>query len=168
MVYTSYMQIREMLAQDIEEYIECSARIWETMREHLPEEFVERNLNWLRREGAKEAWVNVLNNPSWVVLVAEESKSLVGVAQGHVDWGRLSHLGFLGVDRGYRRRGIGRALLERFVEESRELGADKISVETSPALKPAVKLYAEAGFLPEGFLRRHRLGVDMIVYSKFL
>jgi ribosomal protein S18 acetylase RimI-like enzyme len=138
------------------------------MREHLPEEFVERNLNWLRREGAKDAWINVLNNPSWIVLVAEEGKSIVGVAQGHVDWGNLSHLGFLGVDRGYRNRGIGRGLLDKFVERAWELGAEKISLETSPALKPAVKLYAEAGFLPEGFLRRHRLGVDMIVYSKFV
>jgi hypothetical protein len=31
-----------------------------------------------------------------------------------------------------------------------------------------VKLYADMGFVPEGFLRRHRLGVDMIIFSKFL
>lgn len=168
MVSTSCMKIREMRVLDIKDYIDCSARIWETLREQLPQEFVDRNLNWLKREGAREAWMRVIENPSWIVIVAEEESLIVGVAQGNVDWGRLSHLGFLGVDRRYRRRGIGRGLLERFIDRSRELGADKISLETSPALKPAVKLYAEAGFLPEGFLRRHKLGVDMIVYSKFV
>ena len=43
-----------------------------------------------------------------------------------------------------------------------------ITLFTSPTLKPAVKLYAEMGFVPEVFLSCHRLGVDMIVYSKFL
>jgi len=72
------------------------------------------------------------------------------------------------VDVGYRRRGIARELVERFVEESRARGAAKVTLETSPALRAAVKLYAELGFVPEGFLSRHRMGLDIIVYSLFL
>jgi len=85
-----------------------------------------------------------------------------------VDWSRLSSLGFLGVDEGYRRRGIARGLVEGFIEGSRARGAAKVTLETSPALKAAVKLYAELGFVPEGFLKGHRMGLDIIVYSKFL
>jgi len=88
--------------------------------------------------------------------------------QGRVDWSRLSSLGFLGVDEGYRRRGIGRGLVEGFMEGSRARGAAKVTLGTSPALRGAVKLYAELGFVPEGFLRGHRMGLDIIVYSKFL
>jgi ribosomal protein S18 acetylase RimI-like enzyme len=72
------------------------------------------------------------------------------------------------VDESHRRRGIGRSLMETFVEESVNLGAVKITLDTAPTLKPAVKLYADMGFVPEGFLRRHRLGVDLIIFSKFL
>jgi ribosomal protein S18 acetylase RimI-like enzyme len=162
------MKLREMRKADIEGYIECEARIWETLREHLPEEYVERNLNWIRRQGVRDAWMKVIEDPNRILLVAEEGGSIAGMAHGLVDWSRLSTLGFLGVDESHRRKGIGRSLLERFIEESRSRDAAKITLFTSPTLKPAVKLYADMGFVPEGFLSRHRLGVDMIVYSKFL
>jgi len=162
------MKIREMRKEDIESFIDCEARIWETLREHLPEEFVERNLNWMRRQGFRDAWMKAIGDPNRILLVAEEDDSVVGVAQGLVDWSRLSTLGFLGVDEGHRRKGIARGLMERFIEESKSRDAAKITLFTSPTLKPAVKLYADMGFVPEGFLSRHRLGVDMIIYSKFL
>jgi ribosomal protein S18 acetylase RimI-like enzyme len=162
------MKIREMRKEDLESFMGCEARIWETLRVLLPEEYVERNLNWVNRPGVREAWARVMDDPSWITLVAVEDDSVVGIAQGRVDWSRLSTLGFLGVDEGHRRKGIARALVERFMEESRSRDAAKVTLFTSPTLKPAVKLYAEMGFVPEGFLSRHRLGVDMIVYSKFL
>jgi len=115
-----------------------------------------------------DAWARVIDDPNWILLVAMEDDSIVGIARGRVDWSRLCNLGFMGVDESHRRRGIARSLMEKFIEESENLGAEKISLHTSPTLKPAVKLYAEMGFVPEGFLHRHRLGVDMIVYSKFL
>ena len=162
------MKIRGMRGEDIEGFMDCQARIWESLRDHLPEEYVERNLAWNGREGAGDAWLRVMDDPGWIVLVAVEGGSVVGVAQGRVDWSRLSSLGFLGVDEGHRRKGIARGLLERFIEESESRGAAKVTLDTSPTLRPAVKLYAEMGFVPEGFLSRHRLGVDLIVYSKFL
>jgi ribosomal protein S18 acetylase RimI-like enzyme len=162
------MKIRKMRKEDIEDYIDCEARIWETLRDHLTEEYIDRNLNWIRRQGVGDAWARVIDDPNWILLVAVEDDSIVGMAQGRVDWSHLGNLGFLGVDESHRRRGIARSLMEKFIEESENLGAEKISLHTSPTLKPAVKLYAEMGFVPEGFLHRHRLGVDMIVYSKFL
>jgi len=35
-------------------------------------------------------------------------------------------------------------------------------------LKPAIRLYIKVGFVPEGFLRKHVYGMDIIIYSKFL
>jgi ribosomal protein S18 acetylase RimI-like enzyme len=162
------MKIRKMRKKDIEEYIDCETRIWETLRDHLPEEYIDRNLNWIRRQGVRDAWVRAIDDPDWILLVAEEGDSIVGMARGRVDWSRLSNLGFLGVDESHRRRGIARSLMEKFIEESENLGATKITLNTAPTLKPAVKLYADMGFVPEGFLRRHRLEVDMIIFSKFL
>ena len=162
------MEIREMRKGDIESFLGCEARIWESMKGQLPDEYVERNLAWISREGAKDSWAKVIDDPNWIALVAMEGDSVVGIAQGQVDWSRLCSLGFLGVDESHRRKGIGRALVERFIEEARKRGAAKVTLDTSPTLVPAVKLYAGMGFVPEGFLSRHRLGVDMIIYSKFL
>ena len=137
------MKISEMREEDIESLLDCEARIWETLRDHLPEEFVERNLNWMRRQGFRDAWMKAITDPNRILLVAEEDDSIVGVAQGLVDWSRLSTLGFLGVDEIHRRKGIARALLDKFIKESKSRDAAKITLFTSPTLKPAVKLYAD-------------------------
>ena len=166
--HLSIMQIQKMRKEDIQGYIDCESRIWESLKGNMPEEFIERNLSWIKRDGAKDAWMRVIDDPNWIVLVAVDEGSVIGMIQGRVDWSRLSSLGFLGVDDRHRRKGIAKTLLDSYTEESKNKGAEKISLYTSPTLKPAVKLYAERGFIPEGFLSRHRLGVDMIIYSKFL
>ena len=100
--------------------------------------------------------------------MAEDGSSIVGMATGMVGRGGLSTLGFMGVIPSRRRKCVGRQLLETFIEESRSRGATKVTFNTASELKPAIKLYVEMGFLPEGLLRRHIHGVDSIVYSKFL
>ena len=68
----------------------------------------------------------------------------------------------------HRKKGIGTALLRRFIDELSSLGAHKISLYTSPVLIDAVKIYARLGFIPEGLLRKHFYGIDLIHYSLFL
>jgi ribosomal protein S18 acetylase RimI-like enzyme len=162
------MILRKMRKSDIDNYIDCEERIWETLRDYLPQEYVDTNLTWIRRQGVEDAWASCIDSPNWILPVVVDGNSIVGMARGQVDWSHLSTLGFLGVDERYRRKGIARRLMEEFIKNSKNLGASKITLDTSPTLKPAVKLYTDMGFIPEGFLRRHRLGVDLIVFSKFL
>jgi len=90
-----------------------------------------------------------LERPSSIVLVAEEEGRIIGFAEGSVTAG-VSRLGVIGVRREYRGRGIGLRLLEEFIKESKRRGAHKVHLWTPVALKPAIKLYVEAGFVPEG------------------
>jgi ribosomal protein S18 acetylase RimI-like enzyme len=114
-------------------------------------------------------WVEgAIKDSERINLVAEDGGSIVGMATGRVGRGGLSTLGFMSVIPSMRRKGIGRQLLETFIEESRRRGATKVTLNTASELKPAIKLYMEMGFLPEGLLRRHIHGVDAIVYSRFL
>ena len=101
------------------------------------------------------------------MLVAEEGE-IVGLAQGRTNEGGYSWLGFMGVSPDHRRRGVARGHLDEFIRLSRESGCTKVSLNTAPCLKPAIKLYAEAGFTPEGYLRNHMHGLDLIFYSLFL
>jgi ribosomal protein S18 acetylase RimI-like enzyme len=154
-----------MKKKDIGSFIECENKIWESLKGYLPKEFIERNLSWINREGRENAWERVIDDPNWIPLVAVENRQIIGLALGRVDWSKLSTLGFIGVDTQFRRKGIARKLLTKFIDESRNRNAAKVTLETSPTLKPAIKLYTDMEFIPEGFLKQHRLGVDIIVYS---
>jgi len=102
------------------------------------------------------------------MLVAEENGEIVGLAQGRTNRGGYSWLGFMGVSPNNRRAGVGGGLLDEFIRRSRESGCTKVSLNTAPSLKPAIKLYTETGFIPEGYMRNHMHGLDLIFYSLFL
>ncbi len=77
-------------------------------------------------------------------------------------------LGFLGVEKDSRKTCLGSQLLNKFLEEAKKRGAHKVWLFTSPNLKNAIRLYVKTGFVPEGFMRQHSYGLDLIIYSKFL
>ena len=47
-----------------------------------------------------------------------------------------------------RRQGLGRALLERFIDDARRAGAEQIFLEVRISNRPAIALYEFAGFKP--------------------
>ena len=73
---------------------------------------------------------------------------------------------------GYRRRGVGRTLLETAVEWARSSGVSKLELHVFPHNEAAIKLYESFGFEREGFRKRHyRRGqeyVDAILMAYFV
>jgi len=161
------VRIRRADVNDVEQLLDCERSVWESLRGVLPDEFLEGELRRYGSAEARERTRRFLESPSSIVLVAEEEGRIVGFAEGSVAAG-VSRLGVIGVREEYRRRGIGLRPLEEFVKESKRRGAHKVYLWTPAALKPAIKLYVKAGFVPEGFLRKHFHGMDMIIYSKLL
>jgi len=100
--------------------------------------------------------------------MAEEGEEIMGVASGRVREDGVGFLGFLGVKKDLRKKGVGSDLLESFLEEARKRNAHKVWLFTAPSLHSAIRLYVKAGFVPEGYMRRHSYGLDLIFYSKFL
>ena len=160
--------IRRAKVDDFQGMVKCQERVWESLRDVLPKTWVENEIQRIHRSDVKDVLLKNIKDPTRIMLVAEEDGGIVGFAMGRTDESGLSWLSFMGVSPTHRRRGIGRGLVQKYLEESRLKGARKVSLNTAPQLKPAVKLYVESGFMPEGFLRRHRYGVDLIIYSKFL
>lgn len=68
-----------------------------------------------------------------------------GVETVHPDKGREMFLYELGVDEGYRRRGIGKALVERLAITAREAGCYGMWVPVDVGNDPAVATYRSAG-----------------------
>ena len=160
--------IRDACDEDIQGFIECYSKVWKSFRGILPEQWVEEVIKEAGQPSFSETIRSAIANPDRILLVAEKDGKIVGHAQGRVNRGGYSWLGFRGVSPNRWRQGIGRTLLHGFIEESRKSGCTKVSLDTAPCLKPAIKLYADVGFIPEGYMRNHMHGLDLIFYSLFL
>lgn len=162
------VDIRRAREDDIPGYVGCYTSVWKSFRGILPEEYVEETIEEARHQLFLERARSMIADSDRLLLVAEKEGEIIGHAQGRLNRGGYSWLGFMGVSPDNRREGTGRALLNRFIEESREHGCTKVSLNTAPCLKPAIKLYVDMGFTPEGYMRNHMHGLDLIFYSLFL
>ena len=160
-------EIRFATVNDIEKQLKCFVEIWESLREWLPNSFVDPELESIRKPESLERFKQRLESKDGIFLLAEETNEIVGVASGR-EYAGVCNLNFIGVKKEHRRKGVGSSLLDRFIEVAKERKAHKVWLYTSPSLLPAIKLYIKNGFIPEGFLRKHTRGLDLIIYSKFL
>ena len=114
-------------------------------------------------------------HPDAAVYVAEIDGALVGrlsVARDpHSASRHVADLGLM-VAQGYRRRGIGRALLEQAVAWARDAGVRKLELHVFPWNEPAIRLYESFGFervgLRKGHYRRGNDYVDAILMAYHL
>ena len=68
-----------------------------------------------------------------------------------------------------RKRGIGKALLDRLIEMAREAKRDNISLEENENNVPAGSLYEKAGFEIAGIRKKYYNGKDnAIIMTKYL
>jgi RimJ/RimL family protein N-acetyltransferase len=92
------------------------------------------------------------------VFVAVDGDEIVGrlsVARDpHPASAHVADLGLM-VAAGYRRRGIGRQLLDRAVAWARDAGVRKLELHVFPWNGPAIRLYESFGFVREGLRRGH-------------
>ena len=86
----------------------------------------------------------------------------------------MNHVGWIGiaVDKPYRRKGIGTALLKTIFEISRKTRLKKLTTEVIENNVPAIKMFTKLGFKTEGILKQHIRAkdkyVDLICMSKFI
>ena len=100
------------------------------------------------------------------VFVAEANGGVVGrlsiARDPHPASHHVADLGLM-VAASHRRRGIGRALLERAVAWAQEAGVRKLELHVFPHNEPAIELYERFGFTREGYRRRHyRRGDELL------
>lgn len=108
-----------------------------------------------------EAWTGpqcagLLPMPGVWLTLAKIGRDVVGFALGRVVAGEAELL-LLAVSKGAQRRGVGGALLERFVSIAKRRGAARLHLEVRSG-NPALSLYRNAGFDEVGRRRNYYHG----------
>jgi RimJ/RimL family protein N-acetyltransferase len=106
------------------------------------------------REQRRQRFAEDLGDDHTVTLVADAGGELVGQLGLRLAGYGVADLGML-VAAGWRRRGVGSALLRAGIDWARQAGAHKIALQVWPHNQAAVALYERFGFQHEGRLRRH-------------
>ncbi len=94
------------------------------------------------------------NRVGGVILVAREKRAIVGVAlavyQPSAELGRMLVVNDFFVDPALRRKGVGRALATKLLEEAKAMHVDQIDLEVLPANAAAAAFWKSVGFRNSG------------------
>jgi len=89
-----------------------------------------------------------------VLLVAREKRVVVGVALAvytpSAELGRVLVVNDFFVDPALRRKGVGRALAARLLEEAKAMHVDRVDLEVLPANQAAAAFWKSVGFRTAG------------------
>ncbi len=123
-----------------------------------PEGWLITDGDW-RDVGEERRYLRAIRRtPHAAVFVAEADDRIIGrlslARDSHPASPHVADLGLM-VEAGYRRQGIGTALLDQAVEWAREVGVEKIELHVFPHNEAAIRLYERFGFEREGIRRRH-------------
>ncbi len=115
-----------------------------------------------------EAWsgpqcAGLLPMPGVWLVLARDGDEVVGFALGRIVLTEAELL-LLAVKKKARKRGIGKSLLKRFVEDAQERGSDRLYLEVRDG-NWAVKLYNAAGFKEVGRREKYYTGGDGQIYD---
>jgi len=130
-------------------------------------------------EISRENWTETtreIKNRKGLTIVTQVNGKTVGMAYlvpGKYEKNR--HVGFLGICilKGFRRMGIGTAMMNHLIEWARNQGdLEKISLTVFSTNKPAINLYRKLGFETEGISKKqYKIEgkyVDELTMGKFL
>ena len=147
----------------------------ERYRPELREHFYRLNAAWLGEHFEIEAHdKRILMQPERAVIerggqifFAVLGKTVVGTSGLERD-GKGSYAVIkMSVDKAYRGRGIGRALLTRTIKEFTKLKGKRLWLETSSRLTPALQLYESMGFVRQPSRRRNKAFERSDVYMVY-
>jgi ribosomal protein S18 acetylase RimI-like enzyme len=161
--------IREMIKEDIESSIEISKTVREKTWEKYEKEIYPRKLLDEELElYCYDTFLRFIGGENKYGFVAVENEKIVGLAIGKLDTGGLSDLSWICAAIEEQGKGIGKKLISKVADYSKEKGCHKLFAYTTPNLIPAVALYLSSGFVPEAYLRKHWHKLDFLIMSKQL
>ena len=144
---------------DAQEISELYNTVWTPYRESFPADLMDNRI-----PDAGQVATNMENNDYFVI---RENNLIIGIVRCQFPHGTC-HLDRMVVHPDYQKKGIGKALTQFIIDLAKERGANKVWLDTTPALEGAVKLYLSMGFKEVGFFKEHYWGQDIKFYELIL
>jgi len=149
-------------------------------------DFCKKSLAWMWKKYLKEVYPKEASDfhignwsaerleerfkdPNKFGLVAVSDEEICGILLG-TKYGKsgFAVVSWIAVDPDHQHEGIGMRLLIAAENMLKGAGCHKISLNTLPALTPAVRLAMKFGMLPEAYLREQWWGADFVIMSKWI
>lgn len=143
------VMIRNFAKEDLPQVLDLCREVRQYHNDLLHGYFAEQN-----DEYEKGVFLETLENNEDVALVAEEGDEIVGVLLGEFKtsrWlknSRVAHISNLGIKKDYRRKGVGRQLMDCFFELCKNRKIQEIRLGVYIDNVPAYKFYEDYGFRP--------------------
>jgi len=128
----------------------------------------ESETDWLARH------LSNLEKDKHIAVVAEADGKVVGSCEVTPRFGRMTHVGSLGISvkDGYRERGIGQELMKEVERQSPRLGLETIYLEVFSINDRAIHVYRKMGYAETGRIPacvKYKGGyVDSVIMTKHL
>ncbi len=113
------------------------------------------DINWAHTNNGKKYYEDKINGISGVCFVAEIDNRIIGFAiagKKEVPSYRLVkvvEMENIFVKKEYRSNGVGKKLMEAFLNWAKELGVDKVAVNVFALNDGAIAFYKREGFIPQ-------------------
>ncbi len=123
-------------------------------------------LNYLTtRIYPRPAFALWLTDGSKIVLIAKENSTIVGFAVIDRPYGGVSHCRWLGVVPDQQRKGVGRRIVNRWIDYAKTIGCHKIELAGHPQARG---FYEAIGLIGEGKKQTSYFGVDLYMFGKVI
>jgi len=156
---------KEDIESSINLSIEVRVKTWEKYeKEVYPRKLLDEELKLY----SYDTFLRFIGDENRYGFVAEDDGRIVGLAIGRFDQGGISDLSWICTALEEQGKGIGKQLIQKVENYSKEKGCHKLFAYTTPNLITAVNLYLSSGFVQEAFLRKHWHKLDFLIMSKWL
>jgi GNAT superfamily N-acetyltransferase len=159
------MDIRYITRDEVRDFIDCYVEVFETLKGILPLDYVETQI---QKSSTKEFYTKLLaefDNPDCILAVSLIDEAIIGMTWGNIREDRTGWLAFMGVKKPHRGKGVGRTILNWFIDECKTRGAPSVSLDTNHTLVPAITLYESEGFVRKGLIE-NPYGLELILFTK--
>lgn len=158
-----------MRKEDIEGSIELSKIVREkTWEKYEKEVYPRKLLDEELKLYSYDTFLRFIGDENKYGFVAVENEKIVGLAIGKLDTGGLSDLSWICAAIEEQGKGIGKKLISKVADYSKEKGCHKLFAYTTLHLDPTIQFYLSAGFMTEGYLKKHWYRIDFLIMSKWL
>jgi ribosomal protein S18 acetylase RimI-like enzyme len=149
------MQIREIKTKDIDSFLDF-------FRKSVKTQFDEYSKNskdfFLKKEWTKQRIKNSIKGDYIIYLLAFEKDKIVGYLIGSHSYGGVATVMWLAVDDDCQGRGIGRRLMNTFIDFLKEEGAHKVKLDVTN--KENLGFYKKLGFTVQCLSKKDYFGLD--------